>query len=260
RATARRAGERREAGARGGGLEFAVDFLFTDGAVVAHPQPQAPNPEPLHLILLGAPGAGKGTQGERLVASRGLIRISTGDLLRDAVRQGTALGAEARTYMDRGELVPDSVILGLVREVMRDGGAAGYVFDGFPRTIRQARGLDELLAELGQTLDAVVLVQVPDDVLVERLSGRRSCGTCGAVHNIYLDPPSVEGRCDRCGGALVERSDDEPATVRRRLEVYEEQTRPLIDYYRNSGVPFHVVDGDRPVEQVHADLEKTLAA
>ncbi|MGH7482991.1 MAG: adenylate kinase [Longimicrobiales bacterium] len=219
-----------------------------------------PNPQPLNLVLLGAPGAGKGTQGERLVRSHGLVRISTGDLLRDAVRRGTELGREAQGYMEGGELVPDSVILGLVRDLMRTGDAPGYVFDGFPRTIPQAQALEGLLEELGRSLDAVLLVEVPDDVLVKRLSGRRACAKCGAVHNVHFDPPSREGRCDACGGDLVERPDDDPETVRRRLEVYREQTRPLIEYYQDAGVPFHVVDGDRPVEQVHADLEKALAA
>ncbi len=211
----------------------------------------------MNLILLGAPGAGKGTQGELLATEAGLDRISTGDLLRDAVRRGTALGQEARRYMDAGELVPDAVILGLVREVLQEP-ASGHVFDGFPRTLEQARALDRLMDELDDRIDAVLFIDVEDDVLVKRLSGRRSCPDCGAVYNIYFEPPKEPGVCDRCGGALVERADDDAATVRRRLEVYREQTQPLIDYYRDGTIPFHTVDGDRPVEEVFADVRRAI--
>lgn len=206
----------------------------------------------MNLILLGPPGAGKGTQGALLAERRGLARIATGDLLRDAVAKGTPLGEAAKGYMDAGELVPDEVVLGLVREILADEEATpgGFLLDGFPRTIQQAEGLDGILAELDRPLDAVVVIEVADDVLVRRISGRRACPKCGAVYNIYSDPPRSPGVCDRCGGALAERADDTAETVRRRLEVYHEQTAPLIAYYEAGPTPVHRVDGDRPVPEV----------
>jgi len=206
----------------------------------------------MNLLLLGAPGAGKGTQGALIAERYGIPKISTGDLLREAVRKGTPLGQEAKTYMDAGELVPDEVMLGLIREVLTGDAMVerGFVLDGFPRTLRQAEGLDRLLDAIGKPLDAVIVVSVPDEVLIRRLSGRRTCADCGAVYNVYLEPPSTPGRCDRCGGALVERADDTAATVRRRLEVYHEQTEPVIAYYERSRTPVYRVDGDRPVDEV----------
>lgn len=215
----------------------------------------------MNLILLGAPGAGKGTQGSLLAERYGSARISTGDLLREAIHGGTPLGQQAKAYVDAGELVPDDVILGLVREVLTRGDAAaerGAVFDGFPRTVVQAEELDTLLEQLDRPLDAVIVIDVPDDVLVKRLSGRRSCAECGAVYNIYFEPPRVAGRCDVCGGALVERADDDAATVRRRLEVYREQTAPLVAYYRSGDTPVHHVDGDRPVDDVRRAIVQAL--
>lgn len=213
----------------------------------------------MNLIFLGAPGAGKGTQGALLAERKHLRRISTGDLLRDAVRKGTPLGQQAKAYMDAGELVPDEVILGLVREVVAGGtSGAGVIFDGFPRTIPQAEGLDRLLEELDQPLDAVIVIDVPDDQLVKRLSGRRSCPNCGAVYNIYFEPPKTPGVCDVCGDALAERADDAADTVRRRLEVYREQTEPLIAYYERGATPVHFVDGDRPVDDVQREIVRVL--
>src|SRR5690606_20848540 len=177
------------------------------------------------LILFGPPGAGKGTQGALLAERLGLLRLSTGDVLRDAVRRGTPLGAEARRYMDAGELVPDDVIVGIVRDCLAgDAADTGVIFDGFPRTLPQAERLDRLLASLGRSLEAVIVLEVPDETLVKRLGGRRSCPSCGALYNVYFDPPGEDGRCDACGGTLTQRPDDDPATVRRRLEVYREQT------------------------------------
>lgn len=213
----------------------------------------------MRLILLGAPGAGKGTQGALLAQRHDIPHVSTGDLLRDAVRRGTPLGQEARKFMDAGELVPDDVILGLVRDVM-DTSESGFVLDGFPRTDAQAEGLDQLLDELGLTLDAVLVLEVPDDVLIKRISGRRSCPQCEAVYNVYFEPPEVAGVCDRCGSALVERGDDDARTVARRLEVYRQQTRPLIDYYRATDRPVLVLDGRQPVEAVQASITEALAA
>lgn len=214
----------------------------------------------MNLIFLGPPGAGKGTQGALIAERCGLERISTGDLLRDAVRRGTPLGQKAKGYMDAGELVPDDVILGLVREVLtREGtGRRGFLLDGFPRTLPQAMALDRLLEELGRPLDAVVVIDVPDDVLVQRLSGRRTCPNCGAVYNIYFEPPKTPGVCDVCGGALVERPDDAAETVRRRLEVYRKQTAPLIDYYERSDSRVHHIDGNRPVDEVQRTILEAL--
>src|SRR5690606_12930436 len=181
------------------------------------------------LILFGPPGAGKGTQGALLAERLGLLRLSTGDVLRDAVRRGTPLGAEARRYMDAGELVPDDVIVGIVRDYLAGEAAdTGVIFDGFPRTLPQAERLDELLDPLGRPLRAVLVLDVDDETLVKRLSGRRSCPVCGALYNIYFEPPREEGRCDSCGSELTVRADDDPATVRRRLEVYKAQTAPLL--------------------------------
>jgi adenylate kinase len=211
----------------------------------------------MRLILLGAPGAGKGTQGALLAKSHGIDRISTGDLLRDAVRRGTPLGQEARRFMDAGDLVPDDVILGMVREVLARA-EAGFVLDGFPRTIEQAAGLDRLLEEMGIALDAVVVLDVPDDELVKRISGRRSCPQCNAIYNVHFDPPAREGVCDRCGSALVERPDDAEATVGRRLEVYRRETEPLIEYYRGSDTPVRTVDGRGELEDVQASIAEAI--
>jgi adenylate kinase len=210
------------------------------------------------IILFGPPGAGKGTQGALLADRFDMLRLSTGDVLRDAVKRGTAMGTAARRYMDAGELVPDEVILGIVRDYLQGEGAGrGVIFDGFPRTIPQAEGLDALLGQLERPLLGVLVLQVDDEALVKRLSGRRSCPRCGNVYNIHFDPPPSEGRC-ACGGDLVLRSDDEVATVRRRLEVYQEQTAPLIKHYERTGVPVHRLDGDRPVPAVQADLVALL--
>jgi adenylate kinase len=216
----------------------------------------------MNLILLGAPGAGKGTQGALLADRHGLARISTGDLLREAVRRGTPLGQRAKGYMDAGDLVPDAVILDMVREVLVSdmGASAGFLLDGFPRTIPQAEALDRLLADLGRPLDAVVVIDVPDEVLVQRLSGRRTCPACGAVYNIYFEPPREAGLCDRCGGALSERADEAAATVRHRLEVYKRQTAPLIAYYEASMTPVQHVDGNRPAAEVEREIIQVLGS
>lgn len=207
----------------------------------------------MDLILFGPPGAGKGTQGALLAERFGLQRLSTGDLLREAVRQGTPLGQEAKRYMNAGELVPDSVLIGLVREYLA-GVSDGVIFDGFPRTRPQAEALDALMAELGRQLEAVVVLQVDDEALIRRLSGRRSCPACGAVFNVHFDPPASAGRCDNCGAELVQRADDAESTVRRRLEVYGEQTAPLIDYYDASPVRVERIAGDRSVDEVQRQL------
>lgn len=208
---------------------------------------------PMNLVLFGPPGAGKGTQGTVLAEKRGLVKISTGDILRDAVRAGTTLGLEAKKFMDAGELVPDSVILGLVREAIQDAGS-GFIMDGFPRTIAQAEGVDKMLAELDKSIDAVIILDVPDEVLVKRLSGRRSCPNCGAVYNVHFDQPKEDEKCDRCNSELVQRADDRQDTVVRRLDVYKQQTSPIIEYYQQRGADVHTIDGDRDIDDVQRDI------
>ena len=208
----------------------------------------------MHLILLGAPGAGKGTQGSRLAERLGVTKIATGDLLREAVRQGTELGRQAKEIMDRGELVPDEVVLGLVREALSQPAAArGAVFDGYPRNVAQAETLHGVLAELGRRLDAVVALEVPHDAIVARMSGRRTDPETGKVYHVVHDPPPAE-----IAGRVVQREDDREETVRRRLAVYQASTAPLVAFYEASGVPVHYVDGDRAIDEVQADLLSRL--
>lgn len=211
------------------------------------------------LILLGPPGVGKGTQAVRLADELDGAHVSTGDLLRAARRDGTELGKRAQAYMDAGELVPDQLILDLVKEHL-DGIApeTDVLFDGFPRTTAQALGLRGVLDEVGRTVDLVVLFEAPDETLVKRLSGRRSCPNCGAVYNTYFNPPAEEGICDRCGAELVQRKDDERATVQRRLEVYEEQTAPLVSFYEEDAAPLERIQADRAVEDVYSDFRDVV--
>jgi adenylate kinase len=181
--------------------------------------------------------------------------VSTGDLLRAARREGTQLGQRAQKYMDAGELVPDQLILDLVKEHLGGIGRGTHVlFDGFPRTTAQATGLDDVLAHLGRRVDKVVLFEAPDETIVKRLSGRRSCPECGAVYNTYFNPSKVDGKCDRCGGTLVQRQDDASSTVQRRLEVYRDQTAPLVSFYETAGAPFVRIRADRSVDDVYADF------
>ena len=213
----------------------------------------------MNLVLFGPPGAGKGTQGAVLAEKRGLLKISTGDILREAVRAGTTLGVEAKKFMDAGELVPDAVILGLVREAIEGApDARGFIMDGFPRTIPQAEGVDNMLAEIEKPIDMVVVLDVDDDKLVKRISGRRSCPNDGSVYNVYFDKPKDDEKCDRCGAPLVHRADDAADTVVRRLEVYKQQTAPLLDYFGKTGVPVQPIDGDRPIEDVQHDILRVV--
>jgi adenylate kinase len=207
------------------------------------------------VILLGPPGVGKGTQGVLLAERCGFTHLSTGDLLRKHRKEGTELGRKAQAYMDRGELVPDALVLDMVRDVLTSpAGGAGVVFDGFPRTEAQASSLDHVLADSGRQVDRVVVLEADDDVIVRRISGRRSCPACGAVYNVYTKPPQREGRCDRCGETLVHRADDQPETVRKRLEVYQQETEPLIRYYDRSPANVVHVDGEQSAEEVQDEI------
>ena len=212
------------------------------------------------VILLGPPGVGKGTQGARLVDEVGWVRIATGDLLRAARREGTELGKRAQAYMDEGELVPDDLIVAMVREHLEklDAGTT-VLFDGFPRTVPQAVALDAMLPEVGRKVDGVLLFEAPDEVLVKRISGRRSSPE-GRVYNVYFDPPKVEGKCDVTGSELIHREDDRPETVERRLEVYRTQTSPLISYYDAAPTRVMRIRGDGEMEEVWAGVTDALAA
>jgi adenylate kinase len=212
----------------------------------------------LNLILLGPPGAGKGTQAERMTDDFDLPYISTGDMLREAVKTGTDLGKKAKSYMDKGELVPDGVIIGVILEKVEGAEAAdGFILDGFPRTIAQAEALDEAFAKLGRDLTAAILLEVPDDELVRRLSGRR-VSPAGRVYHVDFNPPKVPGQCDVDGSDLIQRDDDKPEVVRKRLEVYHSQTAPLIDYYEDRGI-LKRFDGTRPPTEVHDHIRATIA-
>lgn len=206
----------------------------------------------MNIVLLGAPGAGKGTQAQMLVERYGLDHISTGDLLRAAVKEGTPLGLEAKGYMDSGQLVPDSVVIGLVKERLATPAAQkGFILDGFPRNTVQAQTLDIELEGMGKKLDAALLVDVAPEVIIDRLSSRRVCRTCGYTGT---DADKV---CPRDGGEMYQRDDDKPETIKNRLDVYEEKTAPLVDYYRESGI-LRKVDGDRPQAEVFDDVVTLL--
>ncbi len=191
----------------------------------------------LRVVLVGPPGAGKGTQAQFLSAQFDIVQISTGDIFRANVGNGTKLGLEAKKYMDVGDLVPDSVTIAMVNDrLAEDDVRHGFLLDGFPRNVEQAAALDGLLEELGSGLDAVLEMQVDNDEIVRRLAGRRTCHGCGQIWHVDYDPTKVEGVCDTCGGELYQREDDQPATIRRRLEVYDEQTSPLVSYYAERGL------------------------
>jgi len=213
---------------------------------------------PKYVILLGAPGAGKGTQAAILRERFGLAHISSGDLFRENVSKQTPLGVLAKSYMDKGELVPDQVTIQMVMErIARPDCAAGVVFDGFPRTEAQAQALDAAFAQEGKRVALVLLVQVRDEILIERLSARWFCPTDGTVYNLLSNPPQVAGKCDKDGVALEQRNDDKPATVQRRLEVYRAQTAPLIGYYTRAGL-LRQVDGEQRIDQVQTELVKLV--
>lgn len=214
----------------------------------------------MRLILLGPPGAGKGTQAQRLTERLGIPQVSTGDILRAAVAAGTPLGREAKATMDRGALVPDGVVIGIIRERLKAPDCArGYILDGFPRTVAQAEALGETLKAMGTPLTAVLSLTVDPEELVRRLAGRRSCGSCGAAYHLDTAPPRRPGRCDRCGGELFQREDDREETIRKRLAVYRDQTAPLVEYYRGRGL-LKEVDGRGEIADVFARISRVLGA
>ena len=211
-----------------------------------------------NLILLGPPGAGKGTQAGRMVADYGIPHISTGDILRAAVKNQTQMGLEAKRYMDAGELVPDGVVIGIVRERLQEPDTGkGFLMDGFPRTIPQAEALDAALEGLGRAITKTVVILVDEEDLVKRLSGRRICRSCQAPFHVLFGPPAAEGVCDTCGGELYQRDDDTEITVRNRLEVYHNQTEPLIDYYDRAGLVARI-DGAQAPDEVYASIREAI--
>ena len=213
----------------------------------------------IFLILLGPPMSGKGTQAARLSKALGIPQISSGDLFRDNIKRETALGREAKTYMDRGDLVPDEITIGMVAERLgRPDAAKGALLDGFPRTIPQAEELDRILDELDASLTGVISISVPVEELVKRASGRRICRSCGKSYHLAFNPPAEEGVCDVDGGELYQRDDDLPDTVRQRLEVYQGQTSPLVDYYRKRG-NLREIEGDQPIDDVAADIAEVVS-
>lgn len=212
----------------------------------------------MKIIMLGAPGAGKGTQAKMIAEKYGIPHVSTGDIFRANIKEGTELGKEAKQYMDQGLLVPDELTVKILLDrVAKDDCANGYVLDGFPRTIPQAEVLDKALNELGDKIDYAVNVDVPDENIVRRMGGRRACLTCGATYHIEHVPPKKEGICDKCGAELVLRDDDKPETVKNRLDVYHKQTQPLIEFYTAKGV-LKTVDGTQDMKDVFAAIVEIL--
>jgi len=212
----------------------------------------------MKIVMLGAPGAGKGTQAKMIADKYGVPHVSTGDIFRANIKEGTALGLEAKSYMDQGKLVPDELTVRILLDrVAKDDCKNGYVLDGFPRTIPQAEVLKDALAKQNDKIDFAIDVDVPDENIVKRMSGRRACVTCGATYHIEHVPPKKEGICDKCGSELILRDDDKPETVLNRLKVYHEQTQPLIDFYNKEGI-LKTVDGTIDVKDVFANIVKIL--
>ena len=212
----------------------------------------------MKIVMLGAPGAGKGTQAKMIAEKYGIPHVSTGDIFRANIKNGTELGKEAKQYMDQGKLVPDELTVKILLDrVAQDDCKNGYVLDGFPRTIPQANVLDEALTKLGDRIDYAVSVDVPDDNIINRMGGRRACVACGATYHIVYNAPKTEGICDNCGKELIIRDDDQPETVKNRLKVYHEQTQPLIDFYEGKGV-LKSVDGTADMKDVFAAIVEIL--
>lgn len=212
----------------------------------------------MRIILVGPPGAGKGTQAEKIVAKYGVAHISTGDILRANVKAGTELGKKAKSFMDAGALVPDDVIVGMMRGRLADDDCKkGFILDGFPRTVPQAEALTSLLTDMGIVLDGVILLDVADETVVERLCGRRMCKSCGKIYHVSFNPSAKGDRCESCGGELYQRDDDKEAVIRQRLSVYHAQTAPLVDYYGKAGILLNI-DAARPGDAVLGQIESLL--
>jgi len=214
----------------------------------------------MDMILLGLPGVGKGTQAKKLEDKLEIPHIATGDIFRKAIKNETSLGKKAKSFIDAGELVPDEVTIGIVEERLTEADCKdGFILDGFPRTIAQAEALDQILAEQNRKLDLAIYLQAEIDILVERLAGRRVCVDCGATYHVKNDPPAVEGVCDKCGGEVIQRSDDQKETVKKRIEVNKEKTAKLADYYQNKGI-LHEVESIGGIDKVQARLMKLIEA
>ncbi|ATP92610.1 adenylate kinase [Bacillus altitudinis] len=212
----------------------------------------------MNLVLMGLPGAGKGTQAERIVDDYGIPHISTGDMFRAAMKEETQLGLEAKSFIDKGELVPDEVTIGIVRERLgKNDCEQGFLLDGFPRTVAQAEALEDILKDLGRTIDYVINIKVDKDALMERLTGRRICKDCGATYHLVFNPPAKENVCDKCGGELYQRADDNAETVSTRLEVNLKQTEPLLNFYSEKGYLANI-DGAKDINDVYADIKDLL--
>ncbi|MBT2689941.1 adenylate kinase [Bacillus sp. ISL-47] len=212
----------------------------------------------MNLVLMGLPGAGKGTQAEKIVQKYGIPHISTGDMFRAAIKGETELGLKAKSFMDKGELVPDEVTIGIVRErLSKDDCEKGFLLDGFPRTVAQADALEDILSDLNKKIDYVINIDVDQSILMERLTGRRICKDCGATYHLVFNPPAKDGVCDRCGGELYQRADDNEATVQNRLDVNIKQTKPLLDFYETKGY-LRNIDGQQDINKVFSDLDALL--
>ncbi|MGB7971917.1 MAG: adenylate kinase [Candidatus Deferrimicrobiaceae bacterium] len=210
------------------------------------------------IILLGAPGSGKGTQAKKMTTSFAIPQISTGDMLREAVKNGTEMGRKAKVFMDQGGLVPDDVVIGIVSDRLREKDCdKGFILDGFPRTIPQAQALDRTVKELGKEITSVLSLEVDEEEIMERLSGRRTCSGCGAMYHVRFNPPKAEGRCDKCAGTLLQRDDDKEETIRTRLVNYKKSTEPLIEYYRKTG-KVHAVKASGDIDAIFADISRIL--
>ncbi len=212
----------------------------------------------MYIMLLGAPGVGKGTQAKKIMAKYGIPQISTGDILRNEVRLQTELGKLAKEVMERGELVPDEIILKMVEKRLQEPDCQkGFILDGFPRTIPQAEGLEEILHRMGNISLKVIEIYVPDEEIIRRLSARRICSKCGKDYNLIFNPPPADGKCEVCGGEIIQRDDDREETIRKRLEVYRKQTEPLVSYYQKKGNLYRV-DGTRSIEEVFQEIERII--
>ncbi|MFO1441996.1 adenylate kinase [Bacillus sp. Bva_UNVM-123] len=212
----------------------------------------------MNLVLMGLPGAGKGTQAEKIVQKYGIPHISTGDMFRAAIKDETELGLKAKSFMDKGELVPDEVTIGIVRErLAKDDCVKGFLLDGFPRTVAQAEALENILAQLSKKIDYVINVEVDKEILMDRLTGRRICKDCGATYHLVFNPPAQSGICDRCNGELYQRADDNEATVQNRLDVNIKQTKPLLDFYESKGY-LRNINGQQEIDKVFSQLDELL--